>query len=70
MLIVGELINSSRKSIARAAETHDRKTIQKLAKDQVDAGAQYIDVNAGIFEGKEADYLRIRAKINSHFSMD
>jgi 5-methyltetrahydrofolate--homocysteine methyltransferase len=57
MLIVGELINASRKAVAEAIQNQDSAAIQKLAGDQFENGAQYIDVNAGIFVGKEADYL-------------
>ena len=53
MLIVGELINASRKEIGAAIEARDKETIQRLAVDQAEAGADYIDVNAGIFMEKE-----------------
>jgi cobalamin-dependent methionine synthase I len=46
MLIVGELINASRKAIATAIEAQNPEAIQQVAKDQIDAGADYIDVNA------------------------
>ena len=36
----------------------NRAFIQNEAKAQALAGADYIDVNAGIFEGKEADRLK------------
>lgn len=58
MIIVGELINSSRKPVAAAIEAGDAEFIRKLARDQAEQGADYIDVNAGAFEGREADYLR------------
>ncbi len=58
MLIVGELINSTRKSIAAAIEAQDAEAIQKIAKDQEDAGADYIDVNAGTFRDKEPEYMK------------
>ena len=58
MLIVGELINASRKKIGLAIEGHDKAFIQKVASDQLQNGADYIDVNAGIFVGKEAEYLK------------
>jgi len=58
MIVVGELLNASRKSIAAAIEKQDSSFIQQVARDQVSAGANYIDVNAGIFVGKEADYLK------------
>ena len=58
MIVVGELINASRKSIAEAISGGDADTIKKVAVDQHEAGADYIDVNAGIFVGEEADYLK------------
>ncbi len=57
MIIVGELINASRKAIAGIIEAQDTEAIKKVAVDERDAGANYIDVNAGVFVGKEADYL-------------
>ncbi len=57
MIIVGELINASRKAIGAAIENRDADTIRKIAKDEQAAGADYIDVNAGIFVGKEPEYL-------------
>ncbi len=57
MLIIGELINASRKSVALAITTENKAAIQKLARDQHENGAHYIDVNAGIFGDKEPDYL-------------
>ncbi len=58
MIIIGELINASRKAIGKAIEEQDTVAIQQVAKDQTAAGADYIDVNAGIFVGKEPDYLK------------
>ena len=58
MIIVGELINASRKSVGAAIEKNDAEAIKKLAIDQVANGADYIDVNAGVFVRKEADYLK------------
>jgi len=58
MIIIGELINASRKAIKAAIEARDEKAIQKVATDQAEAGADYIDVNAGIFVGKEPEYLK------------
>jgi cobalamin-dependent methionine synthase I len=57
MIIVGEKINTSRKSIAQAVERKDTAFIQSVALAQVDAGADYIDVNAGTFLDKEEEYL-------------
>ncbi|MBC2741838.1 MAG: methyltetrahydrofolate cobalamin methyltransferase [Desulfosarcina sp.] len=58
MIIIGELINASRKAIKAAIEARDAEAIQKVAQDQAEAGADYIDVNAGIFVGKEPEYLK------------
>jgi 5-methyltetrahydrofolate--homocysteine methyltransferase len=58
MIIVGELINASRRAVKAAIEARDAKTIRKLAKDQTEAGADYIDVNAGVFIDKEIEHLK------------
>jgi len=57
MIIIGELINASRKAIGAAIEAQDADAIGQIAKNQSDAGADYIDVNAGIFVGREPQYL-------------
>jgi cobalamin-dependent methionine synthase I len=57
MIVVGEKINTSRKSIAKAVERKDRPFIQAVARQQAEAGADYIDVNAGTFLYKEVEYL-------------
>jgi len=57
MIIIGELINASRKAIGTAIEAQDAEAIGQVARDQSEAGADYIDVNAGIFVGKEPQYL-------------
>lgn len=57
MLIVGERINSSRKAIQPAVENKDSAYIQDIANKQVEAGATYIDVNAGTFLSQEPEYL-------------
>jgi len=57
MLIIGERINASRKSIAEAISSRDAAFIQNEAKMQAAAGADYIDVNAGTFVEEEAKHL-------------
>jgi len=47
VLIVGELINSSREAVRRAIEGRDSAAIQRLALSQAAAGADYIDINCG-----------------------
>ena len=49
MVIVGELINANRKAIAEAIKSRDAGAVQALARQQHDAGEDYIDVNAEIF---------------------
>jgi len=58
MIIVGELINASRKRIAEAIRARDEETIQRVAKKQAGRDASYIDVNAGVFEDEEAELLQ------------
>ena len=57
MIIVGETINTSRKSIEEAVRKHDEAFIIKAARAQAEAGAHFIDVNAGTFVDQETDYL-------------
>lgn len=57
MLIIGELINCTRKPIALAVEKRDTSAIQKIALDQAKAGAHYLDINGGIV-GKESDSMK------------
>jgi cobalamin-dependent methionine synthase I len=58
MLIVGELINASRKSVKEIIERQDAEGIARLARDQRNNGANYIDVNAGVFVGREPELLK------------
>jgi 5-methyltetrahydrofolate--homocysteine methyltransferase len=58
MLIIGERINSSRKSIAEAISSRNASFIENEAKVQAAAGADYLDVNAGTFVGEEAKHLQ------------
>lgn len=58
MLIIGELINSTRKQIRKAIEEKDSGLIQDLAKKQAEAGANWVDVNAGAFPTDEVEKLQ------------
>ncbi len=58
MLVIGELINSTRKQIKKAIEEKDAAFIQNLARRQVEAGANWIDVNAGAFAEGEVEKLK------------
>ena len=58
MLIIGELINSTRKQIRKAIEEKDSVVIQDLARKQAEAGANWIDVNAGAFPTDEVGKIQ------------
>jgi cobalamin-dependent methionine synthase I len=57
MRIIGEKINGTRQRVAQAIEGRDETFIRDLALKQVDAGAAWLDVNAGTRRSKEADDL-------------
>lgn len=57
MIIIGELINSTRKAIKKAIDEQDVAYIQNLALKQEEAGADFIDVNAGAYVHDEAEHL-------------
>jgi 5-methyltetrahydrofolate--homocysteine methyltransferase len=50
MLIIGELINCTRKKVGEAAEKRDEEFFKDLARKQASAGAQMLDVNGGLPE--------------------
>jgi cobalamin-dependent methionine synthase I len=57
MIIVGELINSTRKKIKEAMQNKDASYIRELAVKQDEGGADFIDVNAGAFVSEEMENL-------------
>jgi 5-methyltetrahydrofolate--homocysteine methyltransferase len=63
LIIIGELINSTRKDIKKAIEDEDVAYIQDIAKKQEAAGADYIDVNAGMRLHDEIEKLCWLVKI-------
>ena len=50
MLIIGELINCTRKKVGEAAQKRDAEFFKELARKQALAGAHMLDVNAGLPE--------------------
>jgi len=75
MIIIGEKINSTIKTVRAAIENRDKSFIQELAAGQYDAGAAYIDVNAGMFYENEAESMEwlihtIQEGIQAPFSID
>jgi 5-methyltetrahydrofolate--homocysteine methyltransferase len=57
MKIIGEKINGTRKKVAQAIAERDAAAIQNLAVKQAQAGAGWLDVNAGTHPDREADDL-------------
>jgi len=47
MFIIGELINGMYRDVRRAIQQKDKSVIQCLAKEQVDAGCEALDLNCG-----------------------
>jgi len=75
VIIVGEKINTSRKSIEEAVEKRDAAFISKVAREQAEAGANYIDVNAGTFLDDEVDCLcwlveTVQSEVDLPLSLD
>lgn len=57
MLIIGETINTSKEEIKLAVENRDAAFIVDLAKRQIDAGAEYLDINCGTMVHKEPEVM-------------
>lgn len=57
MKIIGEKINGTRKRVAQAIVEKDGAFIQDLAKKQAEAGAHWLDANAGTHPDQEPDDL-------------
>lgn len=75
MIIIGEKINSTLKSIRPAMECRDAATIIDLAKRQSEAGACYLDVNAGMFYDNELEILQwlmetIQSEVKTPLAID
>ncbi len=75
MHIIGELINSTRKQIRKAIEEKDSGVIEDLARRQAEAGANWIDVNAGAFPDDEVGKIQwliatIRKATDAPLSID
>ena len=53
MLIIGENISASNRSVAEAIARRDREFVASLARAEADAGADFIDVNSGMKNGSQ-----------------
>lgn len=63
MLIVGERINTSRKGVAQMVARRDAEGLVREATLQRQAGADYVDINAGTFIDEEEEILGWLVKI-------
>ena len=75
MIVVGELINTSRKKIGEAVTNQNADYIKQIAIEQHQAGADFIDVNAGTFVEKEPEYIKwlvenVQQAVNAPCSID
>ncbi len=75
MIIIGEKINSTLKAIRPAMEARDSAAIIDLAKRQTEAGASFIDVNAGMFHDNEIEILEwlintVQENVSTPFAID
>ena len=57
MIVIAEKLNSSIPRIKKAVEDGDAELIKQIALDQTNAGADYLDVNAGVFVNDECEKL-------------
>jgi 5-methyltetrahydrofolate--homocysteine methyltransferase len=75
MIVVGELINASRKKIGEALINQNADYVKNIAIEQHQAGADFIDVNAGIFVEEEPAYIKwlvenVQQAVNAPCSID
>ena len=75
MIIIGEKLNSTLKAARAAIESADTSFVQDLAKKQYEAGASYIDLNAGMFiddEPEKLDWLvkTVQEAVDAPLSID
>ncbi len=64
MLIIGEKINATSKRVAEAIINKDASFLQGLAQRQVEAGADYIDVNTGTGQGRDQEITDLKWAID------
>ena len=75
MIVVGEKINTSRKDVEEAVRKQDAAYIAGVARQQAEAGAHYIDVNAGTFVDRETECLcwlveTVQSEVNLPLCLD
>ena len=65
MFIIGERINATSKRVAEAIAHRNAPFLQQLARQQVEAGAHYLDVNAGRGQGSEQEEADLKWAIDT-----
>jgi cobalamin-dependent methionine synthase I len=75
MKIIGEKINGTRKRVAKAIAERDAGYIKDLALKQTEAGAEWLDVNAGTHPSQEPDDLiwlinTIQSVVDTYLCLD
>jgi cobalamin-dependent methionine synthase I len=65
MIVIGERINATTKRVAEAIVKRDASFIQELAREQAEAGSDYLDVNAGTGRGMEQEIADIKWTIDT-----
>ncbi len=57
MIVIGELVNATRKKVRQAVIDHDADLIKELVLSQKKNGADYIDINVGTGKGDASDEI-------------
>lgn len=75
MIIIGERINGSREEIKKAIEERDKDFLKKVASQQVESGANVLDVNCGSEEKDEAKLMKwlvetVQEAVDVHLCLD
>jgi len=74
MILIGERINGGFKDISQAVKEKDKTVLEKWAQRQVEAGANYVDVNIGAISNKIEDFLwmieSVQAAVSTPISID
>jgi 5-methyltetrahydrofolate--homocysteine methyltransferase len=75
MIIIGERILATRKRIGKAVAERDEKHIRREARVQTEAGATYIDCNAGRNPASEVEDMKwligcVQAEVDTPISID
>ncbi len=55
MIVIGELINSTRDEVQQALADHDESTIRRLAREQAETAADVLDVNTATSRKREIE---------------